>query len=62
MTYKAIPLQSFTSLDYMWDVCLTVNGKGTMFLSVDEAEQLANDMLDLVKRIKTASDISPEED
>ena len=62
MTYKVIPVQSVLHKEYPWEIAVMLNKTFNASIGVDEAEQLAKDMLDLVKRIKTASDISPEED
>ena len=62
MTYKVIPVQSVIHKEYPWEIAVLLNRTFNASISVDEAEQLANEMLDLVKRIKTAADISPEED
>ena len=62
MTYKVIPVQSVLHKEYPWEIAVMLNKTFNASISVDEAEQLANDILDLVKRIKTAAEIGPEED
>ena len=62
MTYKVIPVQSVLHKEYPWEIAVMLNKTFNASRSVDEAEQLANDILDLVKRIKTAAEIGPEED
>ena len=62
MTFRVSILQSFTSIDYPWDVALYLNGRLIATATPDEAEAIGKDLIDYAERIKKASKISLEED
>jgi DNA transposition AAA+ family ATPase len=56
MTYKVMPTQSADlHAKYHWEVTLVLNRTHNAAIPVDEAEQLAMEILELVARIKDAS-------